>query len=113
MIEARLAGDYVEIELTGRDAFSLFWKTSWSLQVPLDDVVRASTSPTFDQARRCLNEKASESRRTNGLLVCAHRGAPTLDLDVSAPPYARIVLGVPDPAGTARDIEAALASRSR
>lgn len=113
MIEARVTGDHVQVGLTGRDAFSLFWKTSWSMQVPLDDVIRASTSPTFNQSRRCLNEKASESRRTTGLLVCAHRGAPTLDLEVAAPPYARIVLGVPDPEGTAREIEAALASRSR
>jgi hypothetical protein len=114
VISAQLSGDNLEILLTGRDGFSLFWKTHWTLQVPLDDVVSATTTGRpFDQARRTLNGPASERRGETGILICAHRGAPTLELEISTPPYRRIVLGVPDPEGTARGIEAALASRAR
>jgi hypothetical protein len=114
MIAAQLAGDNLEILLTGRDSVNLFWKTRWTLQVPLDDVVSATTTGRpFDQARRTLNGPASERRGETGILICAHRGAPTLELEISTPPYRRIVLGVPDPEGTAQVIEAALASRTR
>jgi hypothetical protein len=114
VIAAQLAGSNLEIVLTGGDAFNMFWKTRWSLQVPLDDVVSASTSGrAFDLARRTLNAPASERRNETGTLICARRGAPTLELEVSTAPYRRIVLGVADPAGTAREIQAAVASRSR
>jgi hypothetical protein len=114
MISAQLAGDNLEILLTGKDGFSLSWKTRWALQVPLGDVVSATTTGRpFDLARRTLNGPASERRGETGILVCAHRGAPTLELEISTPPYRRIVLGVPDPEGTAQVIKAALASRAR
>jgi hypothetical protein len=114
VISAQLAGDNLEILLTGRDCFNLFLKTRWTLQVPLDDVVSATTTGRpFDLARRTLNVPASERRRETGILICARRGAPTLELEISPPPYRRIVLGVPDPEGTAQVIEAALASRNR
>jgi hypothetical protein len=114
MIAAQLAGDNLEILLTGKDGFNLFWKTRWSLAVPLDDIVSATTTGRpFDLARRTLNCPANERRGETGILICARRGAPTLELEVSTPPYRRIVLGVPDPDETARVIQAALASRTR
>jgi hypothetical protein len=112
VIAAQLTGDNLEILLTGKDAVNLFWRTRWSLEVPLDDVVSATTTGRpFDLARRTLNVPASERRGETGILICARRGAPTLELEVSTPPYRRIVLGVADPDGTAQVIQAALASR--
>jgi hypothetical protein len=114
MIAAQVAGDNLEILLTGKDCFNLFWRKRWCLAVPLDDVVSATTTGRpFDLARRTLNCPANERRRETGILICARRGAPTLELEVGTPPYRRIVLGVADPDGTAQVIQAALESRTR
>jgi hypothetical protein len=112
MIEVRVDGDSLEIELSSWDAINVgTWKTHRSVRVPVRDVTDVTINPRFDLARRYMNVKASG--RETGMLVCAHRHAPALELEVGAPPYRSIILWVPDPEGMAREIEAAIAAQPR
>jgi hypothetical protein len=83
MIEVRVDGDSLEIELSGWDAINVgTWKTHRSVRVPVRDVTDVTINPRFDLARRYMNVKASG--RETGMLVCAHRHAPALELEVGA-----------------------------
>jgi hypothetical protein len=110
VIEVRVAGDNLEIVLTGRDSWQTATRPRWTLNIPLDTVVSATAGPPRELGlRNHTNVKADSS--DSGDLICARLGVPTLEIEASAPPYGRILLSVPDPEATAGEIQAALAAR--
>jgi hypothetical protein len=114
MIEARIAGANLEIELTGLHGWLLTWHRRWIFSAPLEQVVKAAASPPRPLfSKRYVNIPGSDRRRDPGRLICARFRAPTLRIELDAYPYHDIIVSVRDPAGTASEIEQALRAHRR
>jgi hypothetical protein len=114
LIDAQVVGDNLEITLSGGDAWLFTLRPRWSVSVPLGGVLQASAGAAIGRGtRRHVNERRNERLKVNGRLICAHAGATTLRIELCEGPYRRMVLSVPDPAGTARVIQDAIAARPR
>jgi hypothetical protein len=114
MIEARVAGANLEVELTGFDGWLLTWHRRWTFTAPLEQVVKAEAGPPRSLgSKRHVNFPGSDKRRYPGRLICARFRAPTLRIELDAYPYHDIIVSVPDPAGTAAQIQQALRAYRR
>jgi hypothetical protein len=114
VIDARVSGDNLEIEVTGGDAWALALRPRWSVRVPLQYITGArADEPREVGLKRHVNEVASERLHRKGDLVCARLRAPTLRIDADGGPYRRIILSVSDPEAAAEQIRDAAPGRVR
>ena len=114
LIDVRVTGDGLEITLSGGDAWVFALRPQWSVSVPIGSVRQASAGAAIGWGtRRRVNERRNERLHVNGRLICARARARTLRLDLDDGPYRWMVLSVPDPDGTAKLIEDAIAARPR
>lgn len=103
MIDLRVEGDRLRVEISGFDAFMIAWRPRWSHAEPLDRVRRISVVPSGREMARFRYKRAR-----HGDLVCRHRGAPALVIDLEGGGYRRLTLSVRDPDRAAAEIQAAV-----
>lgn len=114
MIEARVAGPDLEVELTGFPGWMTTLRPRWTFSVPLEHVLGAQAAPPRPWGwRRYANAPGSDRRHWSGQLICARFRAPTLRIELDTYPYHEIILSVPDPERTAGEIQQALRSYRR
>jgi hypothetical protein len=114
MIEARVTGATLEVVLTGLDSVLAANRTSWTFSVPIEHVVRTEQGPPRGFAqKRHVNLPGSDRKRYGGRLICAHRRAPVLYIELDTYPYHELILSVPDPGRTADEIQRALPGGGR
>jgi hypothetical protein len=114
MIEARVAGSDLEVELTGFHSFMLAWRPHWTYTTPLEHVVKAEARPPLGVGtKRYINGPGSDRKHYAGRLICAKRRAPILKVELDTYPYHEMILSVPDPASTATEIQNALPAQRR
>lgn len=108
MIEARVAGQNLEVEVAGLDSVLIANRTRWTFSVPVAHVTGArEDSPRGLGQRRHVNAPGSERARYGGRLICAHFRAPVLRVELNTYPYHELILSVPDPAAAAEQIRRA------
>jgi hypothetical protein len=106
MIDAQVTDQGLEVVVTGGDAWLLALRGRWEIVVPLEHVVRANVGkPLGSAVRRHQSGKGT-------IMVCAHRRAPNVVIDLDGDPYIRMTLSVPDPGDTAAAIKGALRPRA-
>lgn len=105
MIDVEVHGGFLEVVVTDGDAFLLTSsRDPWKLTVPVDHVSRAVPG-----RRRGFFSKKHIMDKRGGLLVCARRGEPTIDIYLDGRDDFRfLTLSVPDPQDTAATIKGAL-----
>lgn len=105
MIEVQVSGGNLEVSITDGDALLLTSsKEPWTLSVPVDHVSRATVGRPLGFASKKHIFDAS-----GGLLVCARRGDPTIEIYLDGRDQFRfLTLSVPDPQDTAATISGAL-----
>jgi hypothetical protein len=105
MIEVEVSGGNLEVSITDGDALLLTSsKEPWKLTVPVDHVSRAAAGRPlgFASKKHVLDARG-------GLLVCARRGDPIIEIYLDGRDQFRfLTLSVPDPQDTAATIKAAL-----
>lgn len=111
MIEAKVTGSGLQVEVTGGDSLPFMLRPRLSVVVPLEQVRGAEVGPAVTTGRRHVNVVASERRHDKGFFVCARFRAPTVRIDLEGGPYRRMILSVPDPESTASQIQSAIAGR--
>jgi hypothetical protein len=101
MIGARIDGDSLEIEITGRD----WWphclratrlQSRLQVRLPLEHITAARAQPRRT-GLRYLNVPAGGKRDRHGTFVWCRRRAPVLELHMDGQPYRHVVVSVPDP----------------
>ena len=105
MIDVQVSGGNLEVSITDGDALLLTSsKEPWTLSVPVDHISRA----TAGRPRGFASKKHIFDTR-GGLLVCARRGDPTIDIYLDGRDQFRfLTLSVPDPEDTVATIKGAL-----
>jgi hypothetical protein len=105
MIDVQVNGGFLEVVVTAGDAFLLTSsRDPWRMTVPLEHVRRAVPGRPrgFASKKHILDSRG-------GLLVCARRGEPTIEIYLDGRDQFRFMtLSVPDPQGTAATIKGAL-----
>jgi hypothetical protein len=108
LIDARVSGENLEIEITGSDCWPVMMRGQWSVQIPLAGITSARPdAPRQVGQQRHINQPADERLHYTGTLIWARFRKPTVRIDVDSGPYRRIILSVPDPERTAAEIQAA------
>lgn len=108
MIDARVSGENLEIEVTGSDCWPFMMRRQWSVQIPLANVTSARPdAPREIGQQRHINQVANERLRYTGTFIWARFRKPTVRIDLDGGPYRRIIVSVPDPERTAAEIQAA------
>lgn len=110
MIDVQVNGDFLEVDVTDGDALLLTSKRDpWKLTVPIEHVTRAVPG----KPRGFASKKHIVDKR-GGLLVCARRGEPTIEIYLDGrDDFKFLTLSVPDPADTAATIKGALRRHGR
>jgi hypothetical protein len=104
MIEVQVSGGNLEVSITDGDALLLTSSKEWKLSVPVDHVSRAAVGKPLGFA-----SKKHIFDTTGGLLVCARRGDPVVEIFLDGRDQFRfLTLSVPDPQDTAATIKGAL-----
>jgi hypothetical protein len=105
MIDVQVNGGFLEVVVTEGDALLLTSSQDpWQLTVPLEHVSRAVPGKPlgFASKKHVLDSHG-------GLLVCARRGEPTIEIYLDGRDQFRFMtLSVPDPEDTAATIKGAL-----
>lgn len=105
MIDVQVSGDSLEVAVTEGDAMLLTSsRDPWRRTVPLEHVTRAVPGKPrgFGSKKHILDTQG-------GLLVCARRGEPTIEIYLDGRDEFRFMtLSVPDPQDTAATIKGAL-----
>lgn len=105
MIDVQVNGGFLEVVVSDGDAFLLTSsRDPWRMTVPLEHVRRAVPGRPrgFAGKKHILDSRG-------GLLVCARRGEPTIEIYLDGRDQLRFMtLSVPDPQGTAATIKGAL-----
>ena len=110
MIDVQVSGGNLEVSITDGDAFLLTSsKEPWKLTVPVDHISRAAVG----KPRGFASKKHIFDTR-GGLLVCARRGDPIIDIHLDGRDQFRfLILSVPDPEDTVATIKGALRRMGR
>jgi hypothetical protein len=110
MIDVQVSNGFLEVVITDGDAFLLTSsRDPWKLTVPIEHVSRAvpGRSLGFASKKHVLDSRG-------GLLVCARRGEPTIEIYLDGRDQFRfLTLSVPDPEDTAATIKGALRLHGR
>jgi hypothetical protein len=111
MIDARIDGDSVEVQATGRDWWPNYNKgmplaTRLRVRLPLEHITAARAVQPRKRPMY-LNGPADGKGDGNGIFIWCRRGVPVLELDMDGQPYQRVALSVPDPERLAEQIRAA------
>jgi hypothetical protein len=117
MIDARIDGDSVEVQATGRDWWPNFNRgmpltTRLRVRLPLEHITAARTVGPRKRPMH-LNGPADGKSGGNGILIWCRRGVPVLELDMDGHPYQRVALSVPEPERLAEQIRTAAGVRER
>lgn len=106
MIDAQVTGGNLEVSITDGDVLLLTSrKEPWKLTVPVDHISRATVGKPLGFASR----KHIFDTSGDGLLVCARRGDPVIDIHLDGRDQFRfLILSVPDPEDTVATIRGAL-----
>jgi hypothetical protein len=117
VIDARIDGDSLEVQATGRDwwpnyARGMRLATRLRVRLPLEHItaaraVRPRKRPMY------LNAPAGGKHDSDGIFIWCRRGVPVLELDMDGQPYERVALSVPDPEELAEQIRSAAGVRER
>jgi hypothetical protein len=103
VIDAQVRGQNLEVVITEGDAWQLTMRREpWRLTVPLEHVRRAAVGKPLGLG---LHKHVLDKGR---ILVCARRGAPTVEIDVDQDEFQRLTLSVPDPEATVAEIKGSL-----
>jgi hypothetical protein len=112
VIDAKVSGENLAIELTGADCWPYCLRAQVTIQVPLEQIVKVSTGrPKPAGSRRHVNFPARPRGDRHGVLVWVRRGGPTLGIECDGGPYRWITLSVPDPERTEKEIRSAVPRR--
>jgi hypothetical protein len=111
MIDARIEGDSLEVQATGRDWWPNYNKgmplsTRLRVRLPLEHITAARTAKPRKRPMY-LNGPAGRNGDGEGIFIWCRRGVPVLELDMDGQPYQRVALSVPDPERLAEQIRAA------
>ena len=110
MIDVQVSGGCLEVVVTDGDALLLTSsKEPWRLSVPIEHVSRAVPGKPlgFTSKKHVLDKRG-------GLLVCARRGEPTIEIYLDGRDEFRfLTLSVSDPDDTAATIKGALRQLGR
>lgn len=108
MIDARIDGDSLEVEATGRDWWPNYTRstklaTRLRVRLPLEHITAARTARPRKRAMY-MNVPAGGKRDANGTFIWCRRGLPVLELDMDGHPYEQVALSVPDPERLAEQV---------
>jgi hypothetical protein len=105
MIEVDVSGGSLEVSITDEDALLLTSsKEPWTMTVPVDHISRATAGKPLGFA-----SKKHVFDIHGGLLVCARRGDPTVEIYLDGRDQFRfLTLSVADPQDTVATINGAL-----
>ncbi len=117
MIDARIDGDSLEVQATGRDWWPNYnrgtrFATRLTVRLPLEHITAARAAKPRKHSMY-LNAPADGKRDANGILTWCRRGVPVLELDMDGHPYDYVRLTVPDPEQLAEQIRNATGVRER
>jgi hypothetical protein len=117
MIDARIDGDALEVEATGRDWWPNFSRNTrlagqLRVRLPLEHITAARTGRPHKHAAY-QNVPADATFAGPGTLIWCRRGLPTLELDMDGHPYEYVRLSVSDPDRLAEQIRALTGVRER
>jgi hypothetical protein len=105
VIDVQVSGGFLEVAVTEGDALLLTSsRDPWKLSIPLEHVSRAVPGKPLG-----FTSKKHVLDRHGGLLVCARRGEPTIEIYLDGQDqFKYLTLSVPDPEDTAATIKGAL-----
>lgn len=110
MIDVKVAGQAVEISITGFDAWRMdVRRLSIRATLPLEHV----TAVSADKAPGAAVRTSHTISRSTGRMVCAKRRGRVLQIDGDGRPWRTITLSVPDPEAAAAEIKDALQQSGR
>jgi hypothetical protein len=117
MIDARIDGDSVEVQATGRDWWPNVGRgtplaTRLRVRLPLEHITAARAAGPRKHPMY-LNGPAGGKRDGAGIFIWCRRGLPVIELDMDGQPYQRVTLSVPDPERLAEQIRNAAGVRER
>jgi hypothetical protein len=108
MIDARIDGDSLEVQATGRDWWPNFGRGTklarrLIVRLLLEHITAARAAPPREHAVH-QNVPASDKWDGPGTLIWCRRGVPVLELHMDGQPYELVVLSVSNPGQLAEQI---------
>jgi hypothetical protein len=118
LIDARIDGDAVEVEATGRDWWPNIGRNTklarqLTVRLPLEHIKAARIARRPHKHGTFQNHPADGQRDGPCLLIWCRGGLPVLELDMDGRPYEYVALTVPDPERLAEQIRTAAGVRER
>jgi hypothetical protein len=116
MIDARIDGDSLEVQATGRDWWLNYKKgmplaTRLRVRLPLEHITAARA--VHPRKRPMYLNGPADGEGDGGILIWCRRRVPVLEIDMDGKPYQRVALTVPDPERLAEQIRNAAGVRER
>jgi hypothetical protein len=111
MIDARIDGDSLEVQIAGRDFWLHLlrsnrpWAGTIIVRLPLDQITAARVEPP-KKGIKVMNAPTRNAYGT-GVFDWCRRGAPVLSLQMNGQLYEFVNLSVPDPERLAQEIRMA------
>jgi hypothetical protein len=115
MIDARIDGDSLEVQATGRDWWPNYNKgmrltTRLRVRLPLEHITAARA---VKPRKRPMYLNGPADGKGEGIFIWCRRRVPVLEIDMDGQPYQRVALTVPDPERLAEQIRTAAGVRER
>jgi hypothetical protein len=112
MIDARIDGDSLEVQATGRDWWPNYGRGTplakrLRVRLPLEHITAARAAPPREHAMH-QNVPVSAKWDGPGGLIWCRRGVPVLELHMDGPQYELVVVSVADPGQLADQIRNAV-----